>query len=166
MENKPGPGGREISEWLTNREIKMASESLQPIEQDVRYLWHPFAPMVQWSSQEQLVIEQAQGEYLIDDKGRRYLDGVASLWCNVHGHRVKEIDQAIKEQLDKVAHSTLLGLISPPSAQLAERLVKIAPAGLGKVFFSDNGSTAVEVAAKIAFQYWQNIGKPRHSFLA
>ena len=144
----------------------MADKSLQPIEQDVRYLWHPFTPMAQWSSQEQLVIEQAQGEYLIDDKGNRYLDGVSSLWCNVHGHRVKQIDQAIKEQLDKIAHSTLLGLVSPPSAELAQRLVEITPAGLDKVFFSDNGSTAVEVAAKIAFQYWQNIGKPRHSFLA
>ena len=143
----------------------MANEPLQPIEQDRRYLWHPFTPMAQWVSQEQLVIEAGQGEYLIDNHGRRYLDGVSSLWCNVHGHQVKQIDQAIKEQLGKIAHSTLLGLVSPPSAQLAQRLVEMAPAGLEKVFFSDSGSTAVEAAAKIAFQYWRNLGKQRDSFL-
>ena len=144
----------------------MASEPGQPIEHDRRYLWHPFTQMAQWCGQEQLLIEQAQGEYLIDEQGRRYLDGVSSLWCNVHGHRVKQIDQAIKEQLDKVAHSTLLGLVSPPAAKLAERLVKITPAGLGKVFFSDDGSTAAEAAVKVAFGYWQNKGRPRKGFLA
>ena len=144
----------------------MANESQQPVEQDGRYLWHPFTPMAQWCSQEQLVIERAEGEYLIDDHGRRYLDGVSSLWCNVHGHRVPQIDEAIRRQLEKVAHSTLLGLICPPAAELAERLVKIAPAGLSKVFFSDDGSTAVEVAIKIAFGYWQNKGRPREGFLA
>lgn len=144
----------------------MASESLGPIEQDRRYLWHPFTPMAQWCSQEQLIIERAEGEYLINDHGQRYLDGVSSLWCNVHGHRVAQIDEAIRQQLDKVAHSTLLGLVSPPAAELAERLVKIVPAGLGKVFFSDDGSTAVEVAIKIAFGYWQNKGRPREAFLA
>ena len=143
----------------------MANKPLQPIEQDRRYLWHPFTPMAQWVSQEQLVIEAGEGEYLIDNHGRRYLDGVSSLWCNVHGHQVKEIDQAIKAQLGKIAHSTLLGLASPPSAQLAQRLTRMAPAGLEKVFFSDNGSTAVEAAAKIAFQYWRNLGKQRDSFL-
>ena len=143
----------------------MPSESLPPIEQDCRYIWHPFTPMAQWTSRQQLVIEAGQAEFLIDSNGRRYLDGVSSLWCNVHGHQVKEIDQAIKEQLGKIAHSTLLGLVSPPSAQLAQRLVEIVPAGLKKVFFSDNGSTAVEAAAKIAFQYWQNSGQQRDSFL-
>ena len=139
----------------------MVNEPLQPIEQDRRYLWHPFTPMAQWVSQEQLVIEAGQGEYLIDNHGRRYLDGVSSLWCNVHGHQVKEIDKAIKEQLGKIAHSTLLGLVSPPSAQLAQRLVEMAPAGLEKVFFSDNGSTAIETALKMSFQYWQNFGKKK-----
>ena len=144
----------------------MASKPGQPIEQDRRYLWHPFTQMAQWGGREQVVIERAEGEYLIDEHGRRYLDGVSSLWCNVHGHRVKQIDQAIKQQLDKVAHSTLLGLVSPPAAELAERLVRITPAGLDKVFFSDDGSTAVEAAMKIAFGYWQNKGRPRDSFLA
>ena len=143
----------------------MSNEPLKPIEQDRRYLWHPFTPMAQWASGQQLVIESGQGEFLIDSNGRKYLDGVSSLWCNVHGHRVKKIDQAIKAQLDRIAHTTLLGLVSPPSAELAERLVDIAPAGLEKVFFSDNGSTAVEAAAKIAFQYWQNLGQQKDSFL-
>ncbi|GAG18424.1 unnamed protein product, partial [marine sediment metagenome] len=132
----------------------MFTKSSGPAEQDRRYLWHPFTPMAQWNSQEQLVIERAEGVYLIDDQGRRYLDGVSSLWCNVHGHRVEKIDEAIKEQLQKVAHTTLLGLVSGPAAELAERLVEVTPGGLSKVFFSDDGSTAVEVAIKIAFQYW------------
>ena len=90
--------------------------------------------------------------------GRRYLDGVSSLWCNVHGHRHPEIDAAIREQLDHVAHSTMLGLSHPGAADLAARLVEIAPAGLNRVFYSDSGSTAVEVALKMAFQYWQHRG--------
>ena len=144
----------------------MSSGLKKAIEQDRRYLWHPFTPMADWCGQEQLVIERAEGTYLIDDQGRRYLDGVSSLWCNIHGHGVEQIDRAIREQLEKVAHSTLLGLVSGPAAALAERLVKMAPAGLSKVFYSDDGSTAVEVAAKIAFQYWQNLGQTRQSFLA
>ncbi len=144
----------------------MPKQPNQTIQQDRRYLWHPFTPMAQWNSQEQLVIERAEGVYLIDDQGRRYLDGVSSLWCNVHGHRVKKIDEAIRKQLQKVAHTTLLGLVSEPAAELAERLVKITPDGLSKVFFSDDGSTAAEVAIKIAFQYWSNKGKPRKGFLA
>ena len=142
------------------------NQASPPSHQDRQHLWHPFTPMAQWISQEQLIIDRAEGEYLIDDKGRRYLDGVSSLWCNVHGHRVARIDQAITQQLQKVAHTTLLGLASPPAAKLAKRLVEITPSGLAKVFFSDDGSTAAEVAIKIAFQYWQNKGKPRKKFLA
>ena len=140
--------------------------SKRVIKQDQQYVWHPFTPMARWNAQEQLLIERAEGVYLIDDKGQRYIDGVSSLWCNVHGHRVKRIDQAIKEQLEKVAHTTLLGLASGPAAELAERLVKITPTGLDKVFFSDDGSMAVEVAIKIAFGYWQNKGQGRKGFLA
>ncbi len=140
--------------------------SKRTIQQDQQYVWHPFTPMASWNSQEPLVIERAKGVYLIDDKGRRYIDGVSSLWCNVHGHRVKKIDKAIKKQLGKVAHTTLLGLASGPTAELAERLVKITPGGLDKVFFSDDGSTAVEVAIKIAFGYWQNKGESRKGFVA
>lgn len=114
--------------------------------------------MQEWQSADPLVIERAEGNYLIDTDGKKYLDGVSSLWVNIHGHRKKKIDEAIIVQLGKVAHSTLLGLAGVPSIELAERLVQITPQGLDKVFYSDSGSTAVEVALKIAFQYWQNLG--------
>jgi adenosylmethionine-8-amino-7-oxononanoate aminotransferase len=116
-------------------------------------VWHPFTPMQAFAAEDGPVIESADGFHLIDVDGRRYLDGISSLWCNVHGHRVPEIDAAIREQLDRVAHTTLLGLQSRPSIELADQLVRRTPAGLNHVFYSDNGSTAVEVALKIAFQY-------------
>jgi adenosylmethionine-8-amino-7-oxononanoate aminotransferase len=112
---------------------------------------------------EPLVIASAQGNYLIDVDGRRYLDGVSSLWVTVHGHRKKELDDAVRAQLDQVAHSTLLGLASVPSIRLAEKLVSVAPPGLNRVFFSDSGSTAVEVAVKMAYQYWRLKGRPEKS---
>lgn len=127
-------------------------------ELDKQYVWHPFTQMEEWARSEPLVIERAEGNYLIDTEGRRYLDGVSSLWVNVHGHQKKEIDDAVMRQLGKVAHSTLLGLAGVPSIELAEKLVKITPTGLERVFYSDSGSTAVEVALKIAFQYWRNLG--------
>lgn len=122
---------------------------------DKKYLWHPFTQMSDWQKEEALVIQEAKGPYLKDVKGRWFLDGISSLWVNVHGHRKKEIDKAIKSQLDKVAHSTLLGLANIPSIELAQKLIKLVPAGLSKVFYSDNGSTSVEIALKMAFQYWQ-----------
>ena len=109
-----------------------------------------------WLEHDQLTIERGDGVYLYDTKGNKYIDGVSSLWVTVHGHRKKELNQAIKKQLDKISHSTLLGLGNVPSIELAEKLVRIAPKGLSKVFYSDSGSTAVEIALKIAFQYWQN----------
>ncbi len=127
-------------------------------ELDKTYVWHPFTQMQEWLGSEPLVIERGEGNYLIDTHGNRYLDGISSLWVNLHGHRRPEIDAAIVAQLGKIAHSTLLGLAGVPSIELARRLVEIAPAGLTKVFYSDSGSTAVEVALKIAFQYWQNRG--------
>lgn len=127
-------------------------------ELDKKYIWHPFTQMEEWLQSDPLVIERAEGNYLIDTQGRKYLDGVSSLWVNVHGHRKDQIDSAIREQLDKVAHSTLLGLAGVPSIELAEKLVRITPPGLNKVFYSDSGSTAVEVGLKIAFQYWRNVG--------
>ncbi|MEW6533104.1 MAG: adenosylmethionine--8-amino-7-oxononanoate transaminase [Thermodesulfobacteriota bacterium] len=128
---------------------------------DKRYLWHPFTQMEEWARTEPLVIERAEGNYLVDTEGRKYLDGVSSLWVNIHGHRRAEIDEAISRQLEKVAHTTLLGLGSVPSIQLAQKLVELTPEGLTRVFFSDSGSTAVEVALKIAFQYWRNKGFER-----
>jgi adenosylmethionine-8-amino-7-oxononanoate aminotransferase len=125
---------------------------------DHRHLWHPFTQQQDWLAEEPLVIENADGSELIDADGNRYLDGVSSLWCNVHGHRHPLIDRAVHDQLERVAHTTMLGLSHPRAAELAERLVEIAPPGLNRVFYSDSGSTAVEVALKMAFQYWQHRG--------
>jgi adenosylmethionine-8-amino-7-oxononanoate aminotransferase len=130
------------------------------IAADRRSLWHPFTQMDEWSGYEPLVIERAEGFDLIDVAGRRYLDGVSSLWCNVHGHGHPKIVSAMKAQLDRVAHSTLLGLSHEPAIALAEKLVAITPEPLTRVFYSDSGSTAVEVALRIAFQYWRQAGKP------
>lgn len=106
------------------------------------------------------MVVAADGHWLIDADGRRYLDGVASLWCNAFGHRQPHIDAAIRDQLERFAHATFLGNATAPAVELAARLVEVAPRGLTRVFFSDNGSTATEVAMKIAFQYWQQTGEP------
>jgi adenosylmethionine-8-amino-7-oxononanoate aminotransferase len=130
-------------------------------ERDRRHLWHPFTQMSDWLDTRPLVIERAEGNYLLDTEGRRYLDGISSMWVNLHGHDHPRIVRAIHEQLDRLAHSTLLGLASIPSIELAERLAALAPPGLTRVFFSDDGSTAVEVAIKMAFQYWLQQPDPR-----
>jgi adenosylmethionine-8-amino-7-oxononanoate aminotransferase len=143
----------------------MTTQQLRAL--DRQYLWHPFTPMSLWAESDPLVITAADGFHLIDSDGNRYLDGVSSLWCNVHGHRVPEIDAAIRAQLDKVAHTTLLGLANEPSILLAERLMRIVPPNLTKVFYSDAGATATEIAFKLAAQYWFNIGRPeKHEFIA
>jgi adenosylmethionine-8-amino-7-oxononanoate aminotransferase len=114
--------------------------------------------MLDWEKEPQVIIESGNGSMLTDIRGKNYIDGVSSLWVTVHGHRKKEINAAVSAQLKKIAHSTLLGLSNVPAVLLAEKLVKIAPKGLSKVFYSDSGSTAVEIAIKIAFQYWQQKG--------
>lgn len=129
-------------------------------EKDKRYIWHPFTQMKGWLEEKQTVITEARGIELVDSEGRMYYDGVSSLWVNIHGHRRPEIDAAIITQLGKVAHSTALGLANVPATEFAEMLVEVSPEGLNKVFYSDDGSTAVEVALKMAFQYWQHNGKP------
>jgi adenosylmethionine-8-amino-7-oxononanoate aminotransferase len=126
---------------------------------DREHLWHPFTQMQGFVEEELLIIARGDGPYLYDLQGRRYLDGVSSLWCNVHGHRRPELDRALVAQLENVAHSTLLGLAHPPAIVLARRLAAIAPRGLTRVFFSDDGSTAVEAALKMAYQYWQLQGR-------
>ncbi|MEK7449603.1 MAG: aspartate aminotransferase family protein [Planctomycetota bacterium] len=125
------------------------------IRKDKQYLWHPFTQMQDWLKGDVLIIERGRGNYLYDARGRKYLDGISSLWCNIHGHRKNEIDRAIKKQLQRVAHSTMLGLSHPPAIELAEQLIKIAPRGLTRVFYSDDGSTAMEIALKMALQYWR-----------
>jgi adenosylmethionine-8-amino-7-oxononanoate aminotransferase len=130
---------------------------------DHAYLWHPFTQMQEWMGEEPCIISHGEGHYLVDVNGRNYLDGVSSLWCNVHGHRKKELDEAIKAQLDRIAHSTFLGLSHLPGIQLAEKLIEIVPQGLQRVFYSDSGATAVEIALKMAVQYWQLKGETKRT---
>lgn len=139
---------------------KQLHSARQLAQWDHDYLWHPFTQMKEWEQEEPIIIERGKGAYLIDTEGRRYLDGSSSIWVNVHGHRHPILDAALRQQLGKVAHSTLLGLSNPPAIELARALVRIAPKGLTRVFYSDDGSTAVEVALKMAVQYWQQ-RKPR-----
>ncbi|APC08326.1 adenosylmethionine--8-amino-7-oxononanoate transaminase [Neomoorella thermoacetica] len=122
---------------------------------DKHYIWHPFTQMQEYVQEHTPIIERGEGCYLIDVYGNRYLDGVSSLWVNVHGHCREEINRAIREQVERIAHSTLLGLANVPSILLAKKLVEITPPGLNKVFYSDAGATAVEIALKMAYQYWQ-----------
>jgi adenosylmethionine-8-amino-7-oxononanoate transaminase len=129
--------------------------------QDREYLWHPFTQMKEWKEAPPLIITEGRGVFLKDIYGKWYIDGVSSIWVTVHGHRKKEIDDAIRKQLDRISHSTLLGLTHPLAAELAGMIVKMAPKGLSKVFYSDSGSTAVEIGLKMAFQYWQHKGNNR-----
>jgi adenosylmethionine-8-amino-7-oxononanoate aminotransferase len=133
---------------------------------DRAHLWHPFTQQQGWAEEEPLIVERAEGTDLIDADGRRYIDGVSSLWCNVHGHCHPRIDAAVRDQLDRVAHSTMLGLSHRPGIELAQRLVEIAPPGLTRVFYSDSGSTATEIALKMAFQYWRQNGEQRSKFVS
>ncbi len=131
------------------------------VKADHTHVWHPFTPMQEWYDQPCMIVAAGEGAYVIDAEGNRYLDGISSLWVNVHGHRRREIDDAVRGQLDRIAHSTLLGSCNIPAIQLAEKIARLAPEGLTRVFYSDNGSTAVEVALKIAFQYWQQHENPK-----
>jgi adenosylmethionine-8-amino-7-oxononanoate aminotransferase len=133
------------------------------IQEDLRHwdreiYWHAFTQMAEY---EPLIIERAEGCTLYDIDGRAYLDGVSSMWCNVHGHNHPRLNAAIREQLDRVAHVTSLGVSNPTTIRLAKRLVELAPPGLNHIFFSDNGATAVEVAIKMALQYWQQRPHPQ-----
>jgi adenosylmethionine-8-amino-7-oxononanoate aminotransferase len=132
--------------------------SMDHAQLDRDHLWHPFTQQLGWCEEEPLMIERGEGSLLIDSEGRRYLDGVSSLWCNVHGHRHAGIDAAVHDQAGRIAHSTMLGLSHAGAAELAGRLVEIAPPGLSRVFYSDSGSTATEIALKMAFQYQRQRG--------
>ncbi len=114
--------------------------------------------MRDWQNFDIKVIKKAKGSWLIDSEGRKYLDGIASMWCNVWGHTRKEIVRAITDQVKRLQHSTLFGLANEPSILLAQMLVKHAN-GMSRVFYSDNGSTAIEIALKMALQYWHNLGR-------
>ncbi|MBP1962373.1 adenosylmethionine--8-amino-7-oxononanoate transaminase [Paenibacillus aceris] len=130
------------------------------------HVWHPFTQMKDYNNEDPLIIERGEGVKLYDVQGRAYFDGFSSVWLNVHGHNVPELNQALTNQLELVAHSTLLGMANIPAIELAERLVQIAPDGLNKVFYSDSGATGVEIAIKMAFQYWHNQGvRGKKSFI-
>ncbi|MCL5058117.1 MAG: adenosylmethionine--8-amino-7-oxononanoate transaminase [Actinobacteria bacterium] len=137
---------------------------------DKEYVWHPFTQMKEYRGEKPLIVDRGEGSFLFDIEGNRYLDGTSSLWVTVHGHKKEEINAAVREQLDRVAHSTLLGLANVPSILLAKKLVEITPPGLNKVFYSDSGATSVEIALKIAYQYWQQQGREeyraRHKFIS
>ena len=133
---------------------------------DHAHLWHPFTPMQAWFDEDPVVIVRGAGRELVDDAGRRYLDGVSSLWCNVHGHNHPALNAAIIAQLEQVAHTTLLGLTNVPAVRLAERLARLAPPGLTRVFYSDDGSTAEEAALKMALQYQHLAGAPNKTRFA
>lgn len=122
---------------------------------DKEYVWHPFTQMKAYRREKPLIIERGEGSYLYDIEGNKYLDGYSSLWVNVHGHNHAELNAALREQAGKIAHSTLLGAANVPSILLAKKLVEITPQSLTKVFYSDSGSTSVEIALKMAYQYWQ-----------
>jgi adenosylmethionine-8-amino-7-oxononanoate aminotransferase len=125
---------------------------------DREFVWHPYTQMSDWSRWSNRVIVKGEGFYLVDSSGRKYLDGIASMWCNVWGHGQNEVVKAIVEQLKNLQHSTLFGLANGPSAELAEKLAGLAK-GMDRVFYTDNGSTAIEAAMKMALQYWRNKGK-------
>jgi adenosylmethionine-8-amino-7-oxononanoate aminotransferase len=125
---------------------------------DQAHYWHAFTQMAEYVP---LVISRAAGVWLYDTEGNRYLDGISSMWCNLFGHRNPQIDAAIRDQLDRVAHATSLGLATPPAIELAKRLAELTPGNLDHVFFGSDGSSAVEAAIKIAFQYWRQCEKPQ-----
>lgn len=127
---------------------------------DKEFVWHPFTQMKEYEEKDPVIIEGGEGVYLYDTEGNKYIDGVSSLWVNIHGHKVPEIDNAIKDQVGKLSHSTLLGITNPPAAELGQKLIEICPPGMKKVFYSGDGASAVEVAIKMAFQYWNQKGHP------
>ena len=136
------------------------SQSTATDAADVRHSWHPFTQMREYLDNPRLHIARAKGCWLFDAEGNRYFDGTASLWTNVHGHGDPDLDDALRAQLDQVAHTTLLGINHPQAAALAEELAALTDGKLSRCFFSDNGSNAVEIALKLSFQYWQLTGKP------
>jgi adenosylmethionine-8-amino-7-oxononanoate aminotransferase len=128
-------------------------------ELDRAVLWHPFTQQQGWMDEDAPIVAHARGTTLYDTDGNAYIDGVSSLWCTVHGHRHPALDAAVRRQLDQVAHTTMLGLSHPAAIELGARLVDLAPEGLSRVFYSDSGSTAVEVALKMAYQWWAQRGE-------
>ncbi len=132
---------------------------------DKEYFWHPFTQMKIYREEENLIFEKGEGVYIYDIYGKRYIDAISSLWCNVHGHNHPYLNNALISQLCRVAHTTTLGNSNVPAILLAKTLVDITPEGLTKVFYSEDGAEAIEIAIKLAYHYWKNIGKPRKLFV-
>jgi adenosylmethionine-8-amino-7-oxononanoate transaminase len=132
-------------------------------DRDRHYIWHPFTQMKEWMAEEPVIIESGEGAILRDTEGREYIDANSSIWTSLHGHRHPKITGAIRDQLDRIAHSSFLGLTNVPAIELAGKLIEIAPRGLTRVFYSDDGSTAIEAAIKMALQYWQHKNKPQRT---
>src|ERR1035437_270721 len=130
------------------------------INKDLKYIWHPFTQMKDYENDEPIVINDGKGVYIWDMKGNRYIDGISSWWVNTLGHSNSRLNHAICNQLEKIEHVLFAGFTHQPAIELAERLIKATPKELTKVFYSDNGSTAVEVALKMVYQYWAHKGKP------
>ncbi|OGI25282.1 MAG: adenosylmethionine--8-amino-7-oxononanoate transaminase [Candidatus Melainabacteria bacterium RIFOXYA12_FULL_32_12] len=137
------------------------------IEKDLKYVWHPFTQMKDYENDEPIIIDRGEGVYIWDLKGNKYIDAISSWWVNTLGHSNKRLNNAIKAQLDKIEHVLLAGFSHKPAIELAEKLIQMTPKELTRVFYSDNGSTAVEVALKMAYQYWVQVGEPqRNKFIA
>jgi adenosylmethionine-8-amino-7-oxononanoate aminotransferase len=149
---------------MSDTSLKTTKEEL--LARELSHVWHPFTQMRDWADDDPLFIESGQGVKVRDIDGREYYDANSSLWLTIHGHRRKEIDDAIRAQLDRIAHSTMLGLTHELAGELAERLIRIAPGGLSRVFYSDSGSSAVEIAIKMAYQFWRHRGQRRKTFVA
>src|SRR4051812_26449935 len=126
------------------------------LARDRAHVWHPYTQMQ--TAPAPLPIVRGEGVYLYTEDGRRILDGISSWWVNIHGHSHPALNAALAEQAGRLEHVMFAGCTHPPAVNLAERLVSVLPKGLTRVFYSDNGSTAVEVAAKLAVQYWANKG--------
>jgi len=142
----------------------MTSPYSRARQADRRHVWHPFTQMQDWLAQEPVLITSGQGAWLHDDRGRRYLDGNSSIWTNLHGHRHPRLNDALRTQADQLDHASFLGLTNAPAALLAERLVSLVnDTALTRVFYSDDGSTGVEVALKMAIQYFQQNGQPQRT---
>ncbi|MEW6517538.1 MAG: adenosylmethionine--8-amino-7-oxononanoate transaminase [candidate division FCPU426 bacterium] len=136
-------------------------DKTKTLDSDRRHLWHPYTQMQDYAGRDPLVIVRAEGHKLFDADGREYFDTLSSWWCNLLGHNQPRLNQALIDQVGRLEHTLFAGITHPWAAEVADRLSRLLPPALGRFFFSDNGSTAVEVALKMAFQYWQNRGQRR-----
>ncbi len=145
-------------------------DTAQLVADDQRYVWHPFTSMGEWCApgQEPIVLVEGEGALVRDSRGREYIDGNSSIWTNIHGHNHPKINAAIREQLDRVAHTSFLGTTNPPAIELAREIVQLLPGEqFGRVFFSDDGSTGIEAALRITSQFWRIKGEgSRQTFVA